>query len=140
MKDKLRSHMSDSIFTKIINGDIPSFKVYEDDKTYAFMDIHPIQPGHVLVVTKNPIVTFEELPDEDYQALMATVKRIAVRIKEVFQPLRVGVIIEGFEVDHVHVKVFPINNEKELRRIPDSSKEPDMKKIESLAAKLKIED
>ena len=61
--------MEDSIFTKIITGAIPSHKVYEDDLTVAFLDIHPVQSGHVLVVSKKQIDHFDDLPDEDYQAV-----------------------------------------------------------------------
>lgn len=127
----------DSIFTKIIKGEIPSFKIYEDERTLAFLDIRPIQPGATLVVTKNQVETFEQLPDEDYQALMRTVKLVAMQIKEVLQPKRVGVIIEGFEVAHVHVKVLPINSETELRRLPASDEEPNFAELEQMANKLK---
>jgi histidine triad (HIT) family protein len=77
--------MQESIFTKIIKGEIPSHKIYEDDKTFAFLDIHPKTPGHVLVVPKNQVQFAWDLPNEDYAALMSTVKKIALRIKEVLQ-------------------------------------------------------
>jgi histidine triad (HIT) family protein len=130
--------MQDSIFTKIIKGEIPCHKVYEDDKTLAFMDIHPIQPGHVLVVPKKQIGHFFELPDEDYQALMATVKKVATRLKAVFaEKPRVGIIIEGFDLpDHVHVKVFPAGSGDELRSSPDMSAEPDHAALAEIAQKL----
>ena len=63
-----------SIFTKIIQGEIPCYKIYEDDKTFAFLDIHPESKGHVLVIPKNEVDKIYELPDEDYQALMAAVR------------------------------------------------------------------
>ncbi|HEX6416036.1 MAG TPA: HIT domain-containing protein, partial [Candidatus Saccharimonadales bacterium] len=69
--------MQESIFTKIINGDIPSHKVYEDDKTFAFLDIHPISTGHVLVVPKKQVEFLWDLDDEDYQAVMNTSKMLA---------------------------------------------------------------
>src|SRR5688572_12909047 len=68
--------MVDSVFTKIINGDIPSHKVYEDELVLAFMDINPVQPGMILVIPKKQIDHFTDLPDEDYQAVMAAVKKI----------------------------------------------------------------
>lgn len=130
--------MSDSIFTKIINGEIPSYKVYEDDKTLAFMDIHPIQPGHVLVVPKNQVGHFFDLSDEDYQALMTTVKKVAQRLRQVFpDKARIGVIIEGFDTpDHAHVKVFPADSGDELRHAPDLSAEPDHTELAALAKKI----
>lgn len=129
--------MEDSIFTKIIKGEIPCHKVYEDENTFAFMDIHPIQPGHVLVVSKRQVSNFYELEDLEYQALMTTVKKVAQRLKQVFpDKIRIGVIIEGLDVDHVHVKVFPIDTGDELRHEPDMSLEPDHEALALLAEKL----
>jgi len=131
--------MQDSIFTKIIKGEIPSHKVYEDDKTFAFMDIHPIQPGHVLVIPKTQVSNFYELEDEDYRALMTSVKKLARKLKEVFPTkLRIAVIIEGLEVDHVHVKVFPIDTDEEFRNHPDMDAEPDHAALTAMAEKLKV--
>lgn len=74
--------MGDSIFTKIIKGEIPCHKVYEDDKTLAFLDIHPVTPGHTLVIPKIQIDEFQDLPTEDYRALMDTVQKVAKRQKK----------------------------------------------------------
>lgn len=102
--------MQDSIFTKIINGEIPSVKVYEDDKTLAFMDIQPIQPGQVVVVPKTQVPYVWDLPDEDYAALMATVQKIGKKLRAVYPSKeRVAINVEGLGVqDHAHVKVFPL--------------------------------
>ena len=134
--------MADSIFTKIIKGEIPAHKVYEDKQTLAFMDIHPIQPGMVLVVPKNQVGHFFELPDEDYIALMATVKKVAARLKEAFpQKQRIGVIIEGFDLpEHTHVKVFPADSGNDLRQVPDMNAEPDNTALAAMAEKLRFED
>lgn len=132
--------MEPSIFTRIINGEIPCFKVYEDEKTIAFLDIHPIQPGHVLVVPKMQIGNFYELNDEDYAAFFATVKRIAQQLKRKFpDKARIGVMIEGLEVDHVHAKLFPIDTGDEYRNNPDMSTEPDMTALAAMADYLRIE-
>ncbi len=110
--------MTDSIFTKIIKGEIPCHKIYEDDKTFAFLDIEPIQPGHVLVISKKQLHIWD-LPDEDYEALMKTVKKVADRITKVLTPNRVGLQIVGVHVpDHAHVHVFPFNNMAEYRAAP----------------------
>lgn len=131
--------MQDSLFTKIIKGEIPCHKIYEDEKTLAFLDIYPIQPGAVLVVPKVQIDHFFDLPPEDYTALMATVKRVAEHLRQQFpDKQRIGVIIEGFEVPHAHVKVFPINSGDELRQHPDTSKEPDHAALAELAKKLAL--
>lgn len=127
-----------SIFTKIIRGDIPCHKVYEDEKTFAFLDIHPIQPGQVLVVPKNQVGFVWDLPDEDYQALMSTVHKVGCRLREVFdQKQRVGIMVEGLDVaNHAHVKVFPFDNDKEFRNVPDASAEPDHEALAAIAQKL----
>jgi histidine triad (HIT) family protein len=102
--------MQDSIFTKIIKGGIPSYKIYEDDKTFAFLDIHPLLPGHVLVVSKKQVDHFDDLPEEDYEAVFNTVKKISKRIKEVLGSKRAGILVVGTDVPHAHIHVFPLNS------------------------------
>lgn len=131
--------MQDSVFTKIIKGEIPCHKVYEDGKTFAFMDIHPIQPGHVLVVSKLPAETVWDLPAEDYQAVMATVRKVAEKIKRVFPDKeRVAVMIEGLDVPHAHIKVFPVNTGEEFRHEPDMDAEPDHAALATMAKQLAL--
>ncbi len=129
--------MEESIFTKIIKGEIPCHKVYEDDYGLAFMDIHPIQEGHVLLVAKRQVPNFYELSDEEYQGLMTATQKIARRLSAFYpDKKRIGVMIEGLEVDHVHVKIFPIDTGDEFRREPDVNQEPDHEALERLAKKL----
>lgn len=128
--------MAESVFTKIIKGDIPSYKVYEDDKTFAFLDIHPKTPGHVLIVPKKQVEFAWDLSDEDYAAVMATVKKVALRIKEVLQPKYVGEQIIGVDVPHAHIHVFPFNNMDEYRHVPDMNAEPDHAALAAMAKKL----
>lgn len=131
--------MSDSIFTKIIKGEIPAHKIYEDGKTFAFLDIHPVQPGMVLVVSKFPAETAWELPESDYQALWKTVRKVAERLKQVFpDKKRIGVQVEGLDVPHVHVKVFPINSGAEFHAKPDMAAEPDHAALAKMAEKLRF--
>ena len=120
---------SESIFTKIIKGEIPSHKIYEDEKTFAFLDIQPIKPGHTLVVPKKQVDIWD-LSEEDYQALMLTVRRVAHRIQEVLDPKRVGIQVVGVDVDnHAHVHVFPFNNMAEYRQIPAPVDYEDLREI-----------
>ena len=129
--------MSDSVFTKIIKGEIPSFKVYEDDKTLAFMNIEQITPGHVLVVPKKQVDIWD-LSEEDYQALMSTVKKVARRIKEVLSPRRVGVQVVGVDIEnHAHVHVFPFNNMGDYRLLPQPTEDKD---LAEMAKKLRFKD
>lgn len=128
---------NDSIFTKIIKGEIPSHKVYEDDKTFVFMDIHPIQPGHVLVVSKTPAETFLDLDKDDAAAFWSTVRKTGARLQEVFpEKRRIGLMIEGLDIAHVHAKLFPIDNGAEYRSEPNTSVEPDHEALAAMAKKL----
>jgi histidine triad (HIT) family protein len=97
-----------TIFTRIIRGEIPCYKIYEDDQTLAFLDIHPAVPGHTLVIPKVEVDKIYDLTDEDYQALMTTVKKVMQRQIEVFGPeYRSCLKVIGFDVPHVHVHVVP---------------------------------
>lgn len=128
--------MADSIFTKIIRGEIPCHKVYEDDYTFAFMDIHPIQPGHTLVISKKQVEFVWDLPSEDYLAVMDTVQKVAKRIRETLDASFVGEQIIGEEVPHAHVHVVPFNTIQEFRNIPNQDAEPDHPALAAMAKKL----
>lgn len=91
-----------SIFSKIIAGEISCYKIYEDEKTFAFLDIHPETPGHTLVVPKNEVDKIYDLPMEDYLAVMKTVKMLAKRMEEVFGERTLLKVI-GTDVPHAHV-------------------------------------
>lgn len=132
--------MEDSIFTKIIKGEIPCHKVYEDERTLAFLDIHPVQPGMVLVITKTQAETFLDLNPDDYAALWDAVRKVATRLNEVFpDKKRIGVQVEGLDVPHVHAKLIPINSGEEFRSPPDLNAEPDHPALAAMAEKLKFE-
>lgn len=106
--------MEPSVFTKIIRGELPSHKVYEDELTLAFLTISPLTEGHVLVVPKNQVDDFEKLPDEDYRALFSTVKKVAERVKEIYGTKKAIVSIMGYEVPHAHVHVMPFGSESQF--------------------------
>ena len=95
-----------SIFTKIINGEIPCYKIYEDDQTFAFLDIHPETPGHTLVVPKKEVDKIYELPDEDYMALMQTVKKLSKHLEKVLGSRTILKVV-GTDVPHAHVHLMP---------------------------------
>ena len=97
-----------SIFTKIIQGEIPCYKIYEDDKTFAFLDIHPESKGHILVIPKNEVDKIYNLPDEDYQALMATVKKISQHMEKVLGQRTLWKVV-GTDVPHAHVHLMPLD-------------------------------
>jgi histidine triad (HIT) family protein len=110
--------MADSIFTKIIKGEVPAQKIYEDDKNIAFLTIQPIQPGHTLVVPKKQVDHLWDLPDADYQTLMDASKKVANRLREVTGKKRIGMKVEGFEVAHAHVHLIPMDSVAEYNSLP----------------------
>ncbi len=128
--------MEDSIFTKIIKGEIPSHKIYEDELTLAFLNIYPRTPGHTLVISKKQIDHLWDLPDDDYQAVMSTVKKVANRIREVLKPTRVGVHVVGLHVPHTHVHVFGFSNMDEFSHHVEESGEVDNEALDDMASKL----
>jgi len=97
-----------TIFTKIIEGDIPCHKVAETDDHIAFLDINPISEGHTLVVPKKEIDYFFDLPDDLMQSTMDFSRTIAKAIDEALNPLRTGIIVQGLEVPHAHVHLIPL--------------------------------
>ena len=98
-----------SIFTKIINGEIPCYKIYEDDKTLAFLDIHPETEGHTLVVPKLEGDKIYNLPDEEYQALMSTAKKISQNMENVLGARTLWKVI-GTDVPHAHIHLMPLDD------------------------------
>lgn len=128
--------MEDSIFTKIIKGEIPCHKIYEDDKTLAFLDIHPKTDGHTLIIPKKQVEFIWDLEDEDYQALMAAVQKIGRRIRETLGKPYVGEMVIGIDVPHTHVHVFPFSNMEEYSRRPDMKADPDHAALSKVAEKL----
>jgi histidine triad (HIT) family protein len=128
--------MEDSVFTKIIKGELPSQKVYEDDKTIAFLTIEPLNPGHSLVVPKKQVEFLWDLDDETYNAVMATCKKVANRIKEVLKPSYVGTMVVGVDVPHAHVHVVPFEKAKELHVNPGDLAKTSNEELSAIANRL----
>ena len=107
-------HMNECIFCKISQGEIPTNKVYEDEMTFAFLDKHPINPGHILVIPKKHQPDFYKLDDSSYQALMETVKKLSALVQEKIQPQKTGLIIAGWDVPHAHVHIVPMHDYNDI--------------------------
>ncbi len=103
-----------SIFTRIINGEIPCYKVAEDDRYFAFLDINPLTKGHTLVVPKQETDYIFDLDDKMLGDMMIFAKKIARKIKEKIACKRVAVVVLGMEVPHAHIHLIPINSEQEV--------------------------
>jgi histidine triad (HIT) family protein len=97
-----------TIFTKIIQGEIPSHKIAEDDKHYAFLDINPAAKGHTLCIPKKEVDYLFDLSTDDLSELTQFSQKVAKALDEVLNPLRTGVIVEGMEVPHAHIHLIPI--------------------------------
>ncbi|NKI31543.1 HIT family protein [Croceivirga thetidis] len=102
-----------SIFTKIINGDIPCYKIAEDENFFAFLDINPNSKGHTLCVPKKEIDKIFDLDESTYLGLMAFSRKVALAIQEVIDCERIGMSVIGLEVPHVHVHLIPLNSMKD---------------------------
>lgn len=103
-----------SIFTKIINGEIPSYKIFEDEYTYAFLDINPINLGHTLVIPKIEVDYFVDVPEPYYSAVFKTAKVVSKAIHEATGCERVATVIAGFDVPHFHYHLIPTNGISDL--------------------------
>lgn len=133
------SHMTeDSIFTKIIKGEIPCHKLYEDEHTLAFLDIHPVQPGHTLVIPKKQVEFVWDIDQADYLQLMKTVQKVARRLKQELPVAYIGSQVVGVDVPHAHVHLIPFSTTEEFRVVPDMTAEPDHEQLAAMAEKLRF--
>jgi len=98
-----------TIFTKIVNGDIPSYKIAEDDKFYAFLDINPVAIGHTLVIPKKEMDYLFDIEDPLYQDFFLFAKKVAVGLKKAIPCEKVGLVVIGLEVLHAHIHLIPLN-------------------------------
>lgn len=100
----------ESIFTKIINGKIPCYKIAEDEKFFAFLDINPNSRGHTLCIPKKEVDKIMDLDEETYTGLMAFARKVGMAIERAVPCKRVGLTVIGLEVPHVHVHLIPLNS------------------------------
>ncbi len=103
-----------SIFSKIAAGEIPSYKVAEDDRFYAFLDINPVAPGHTLVIPREEVDYIFDLSDEDLAAFQVFAKRVAKAIAKAIPCKKVGQAVIGLEVPHAHIHLVPIQKESDM--------------------------
>jgi|TARA_B110000914_G_scaffold140545_1_gene123042 histidine triad (HIT) family protein len=126
-----------SIFTKIVNNEIPSFKVYEDDSFLAFLDAFPLAFGHVLVIPKNDTDYIFDLESEEYLSLWSLSKKIAKAMDKVIVCERIGVAVIGLEVPHAHIHLVPINGVSDIN-FEKPKKEFSKQKMQEIANKIKL--
>jgi len=104
-----------SIFTKIVNGEIPAYKIAEDDNYLAFLDVNPNAKGHTLCIPKQEIDKIFDMEEEDYLGLMKFSKKIAAALEKTVPCKRIGMAVVGLEVPHAHVHLIPLNEMDEMR-------------------------
>jgi len=103
-----------TVFSRIAAGEIPSYKVAEDDRHYAFLDINPVARGHVLVIPRRELDYLFDLPADEYADLLEFARKVALKLKKAIPCKRVGVAVMGMEVPHVHIHLIPINAESDM--------------------------
>ena len=103
-----------SIFTKIVQGDIPAYKIYEDENFFVFLDAFPLAKGHTLVIPKQEIDYLFDLPDTLYSDMQMLAKKVAVALKQAVPCKRIGVAVLGLEVPHAHIHLVPMNSEADI--------------------------
>ena len=103
-----------TIFSKIVAGEIPSYKVAEDENYYAFLDINPVAQGHTLVIPKREVNYLFELTEEEYAGLWAFARKVALALEQAVPCKRIGVAVLGMEVPHCHIHLVPLNTEGDL--------------------------
>jgi histidine triad (HIT) family protein len=127
-----------TIFTKIISGEIPCFKIAEDENYFAFLDINPLKAGHTLVVPKKETDYIFDLSDNQLAGLILFSKKIAIAIKSVIPCMRIGVAILGLEIPHAHVHLVPMDTMEDI-----NFKNPKLKlaveEFREIAAKISME-
>lgn len=130
--------MQPSIFTKIIQGEVPSYKLYEDEATFAFLDIHPTAPGHTLVVPKKQIEFLWDLDEETYQAVQRTAKVLALHIRKILAVPYVGVQVVGVDVPHAHIHLIPFAQADQFHARPREDATPNHEALAQMAERLKL--
>jgi len=128
--------INDSIFTKIIKGEIPSHKIYEDDDVLAFLDIHPVTKGHVLVIPKKQVEFVWDLDEETYLKLVIATKKVALHLRRTLNVPYIAERIIGVDVPHAHIQLIPFTNASELQNEPDQAAEPDHAALAKIAESL----
>ena len=125
-----------SVFTKIINGDIPSYKIAEDEHFYAFLDIRPLAPGHTLVVPKKEIDYLFDLEDDMLGSMMVFAKKVARALDRSMECVRVGILVVGTEVPHAHIHLIPFRSESDMN-IKKTPLEIDKAQMTAIAEKIR---
>jgi len=124
----------DCVFCKIVKGEIPVRKIWEDKKYLAFLDQSPINAGHTLIIPKEHTEDIFDLKDGEYKKLMLAAKKVAKLLKEKLTPKKVGIMVEGFAISHTHVHLIPLNKSGELN--PERARLSNVEELNIIAEKI----
>ncbi len=119
-----------------IEGKAKCAKVYEDDKTFAFLDQSPLTKGHTLVIPKEPIDQIDKCPEDLYQAIFSSVHKVSEMLQNAFHPLRIALVVHGMEVPHAHVHVVPLYTGKELHLAAKDREACSQHELDKLASEM----
>lgn len=125
-----------SIFTKIVNGEIPSYKIAENNKFLAFLDVFPLVHGHVLVIPKKEIDYIFDIPDEDLSEMIVFSKQVAKALKEAVTCKRIGIAVIGLEVPHAHIHLVPMNTVGDIN-FTQTKLKPSANELSAMAEKIR---
>jgi histidine triad (HIT) family protein len=129
--------MADCIFCKIVGKEIPTHIVREDNDFLVFLDVNPVNPGHLLIVPKKHVESVFELPDEQYKNIFETAKALSTPLQNAMQAKKIGIAVEGFGVPHAHVHLVPLYHPNELN--PERATHMDEDALAPIAEKIKKE-
>ena len=129
--------MMNCVFCKILNHEIPAFTVWEDDNHMAFLDINPINPGHIDIIPKQHVDYVFDLDEESYNAIFLLARKLAPPLKKATNAKRIGVAVEGFGVPHVHIHLVPLHGGMELD--PNRSKQATNEELAEMCGKIRKE-
>ncbi len=126
--------MADCIFCKIVGRKIPAHIVKENENVLVFLDVNPMNPGHLLIIPKAHIENVFDLPDEQYKNIFETAKALSTPLQNAMQSRKIGVAVEGFGVPHAHVHLVPLHNPNELN--PERATHMDEETLATIAEKI----
>lgn len=129
--------MENCIFCKIVSGEIPAFKIWEDSEHLAFLDISPINPGHTLLIPKKHTDYVWSMPEKEYYKIFLAAKKLSAPIQKATDAKRIGLAIEGFLVPHIHLHLVPLHAGNELN--PERAKKAEMEDLKIMCEKIKKE-
>jgi len=128
--------MEDCLFCKIIKGEILSYKIWEDENFFAFLDINPINPGHIILVSKSHLNYIFDLEEPLYSEIFKTAKKLSEPLKKATGAKRIALAIEGFVIPHIHIHLVPVNKVNDLD--PNRAKKASPEQLSNMAEKIRV--